>query len=95
MGYVREEQRPASISPEGFQAHQRRISLVSPELAGAMKPDLILFAGEFPGPAAQRLPMFLGSFVVEPLPIVFYSVGNDQHVLGLAQPMAARLRETN
>ena len=43
--HVREEQRPTSISPERFQAHQRLISLPRPELARAVKSDLILSAG--------------------------------------------------
>ena len=32
-GNVREEQRPTSISPESFQAHQRLITCGCPELA--------------------------------------------------------------
>jgi hypothetical protein len=43
--HMKEEQRPTAVSPEGFQAPQRRIPDLRPKLPGPVKPALILFAG--------------------------------------------------
>jgi hypothetical protein len=61
---VREEQMPAAVAPECFQAHQSFISRATPELSWAFEAALILATSGLDGSAAQGLSTFFGEVVV-------------------------------
>lgn len=58
---------PATISPEGFQAHQGFIAGSGPKLSRAFKAALILTAGGLDGTTAHGLSPFCGKVIIQPV----------------------------
>lgn len=71
---MEEEQRPATVPPEGFQAHQGIIAPLRPKLARPVEPALVLFAGRFHRPAAAGFTALFDATIVQPSAIVFQAV---------------------
>ena len=62
---MREKQMPASIAPEGFQAHEGFVSGLAPKLSGPLEATLILPTSRFNSSAAERLAALFGGLIVQ------------------------------
>ena len=79
---------PASVAPEGFQAHQGFVSRTTPKLSWSLETTLILTAGRLHRPAALRFPGTPRRIVIHPFLVTFQIVqfGFHRLTLFLTQP---------
>jgi len=83
---MRDEQMPASVTPESFPAHQRFVSRPTPKLSRSLEAALILPAGQFHRAAALRFAGTPGGSVSHPSWVALQILQFGFHGLTLFPP---------